>query len=116
MIGIPELVAGGFKLIDDLFTSDEEKEKLDIAKQQIINSLQMAQIETNRQESSHRTIFVAGWRPFIGWVCGIGLCYDFLIRTLVNGILSISHIFCICIFYRILYHRFDCGSIQIKYT
>ncbi len=36
----------------------------------------MAQVELNKVEASHRSVFVAGWRPFIGWVCGLSLgCY-----------------------------------------
>ena len=34
-------------------------------------------------EAKHRTIFVAGWRPFIGWVCGIALAYNFIIRDML---------------------------------
>lgn len=33
----------------------------------------MVQTEINKIEASHRSIFVAGWRPFIGWVAGIGI-------------------------------------------
>jgi len=32
--------------------------------------------------NSHRTLFVAGWRPFIGWICGVALAYNFVIRDL----------------------------------
>ena len=36
----------------------------------------------NEIEAGHRTVFVAGWRPFIGWVCGVALAYNFVIRDL----------------------------------
>jgi len=38
------------------------------------------QTEITKIEAQHRTIFVAGWRPFIGWVCGLGLANTFLIN------------------------------------
>ena len=41
------------------------------------------QSEINKVEAQHRTIFVAGWRPFIGWVCGVALAYNFVIRDLL---------------------------------
>lgn len=41
------------------------------------------QAEINKQEAMHRTIFVAGWRPFIGWVCGVALAYNFVLRDLL---------------------------------
>ncbi len=39
--------------------------------------------EINKIEAQHRTIFVAGWRPFIGWVCGVALAYNFVLRDLL---------------------------------
>ena len=41
------------------------------------------QAEINKVESRHRTVFVAGWRPFIGWVCGFALAYNFVLRDLL---------------------------------
>lgn len=41
------------------------------------------QSEINKMEAQHRSIFVAGWRPFIGWICGIALAYNFIIRDLI---------------------------------
>jgi len=41
------------------------------------------QAEINKMEAQHRTIFVAGWRPFIGWVCGVALAYNFVLRDML---------------------------------
>ena len=41
------------------------------------------QSEINKVEAQHRTIFVAGWRPFIVWVCGVALAYNFVLRDLL---------------------------------
>ncbi len=41
------------------------------------------QNEVNKIEAQHRSIFVAGWRPFIGWVCGVALLYNFILRDLI---------------------------------
>lgn len=38
----------------------------------------MAQLRINQQEAAHDSIFVAGWRPFIGWVCGVSLAWQFI--------------------------------------
>ena len=43
----------------------------------------MAQVETNKVEAAHRSIFVAGWRPFIGWTCGISLAWHFVLSPVV---------------------------------
>jgi len=44
----------------------------------------MAQVELNKVEAGHRSIFVAGWRPFIGWVCGLGLLNAFLLNPWID--------------------------------
>lgn len=36
--------------------------------------------DTNKVEAAHTSIFVSGWRPFIGWVCGAALCFQYLVR------------------------------------
>ena len=46
----------------------------------------MAQVELNKVEASHRSMFVAGWRPFIGWVCGLGLANAFLINPWIEWV------------------------------
>lgn len=34
----------------------------------------------NQNEANHRSIFVAGWRPFIGWVCGFAFAYHYILQ------------------------------------
>jgi len=41
------------------------------------------QLEVNKVEAAHKSLFVAGWRPFIGWVSGIGLLYSVLISPIL---------------------------------
>ena len=41
--------------------------------------LAKGQLEINKAEAQHKSIFVAGWRPFIGWTCGIALCWHFVL-------------------------------------
>ena len=73
-------------VVDKLFTSDEER----LDKQALLTRLAMepglAQVELNKVEAAHRSIFVAGWRPFIGWVCGTGLGFVFLVNPLIQWI------------------------------
>ena len=42
----------------------------------------MGQIEINKAEASHRSVFVAGWRPFVGWTCGVALAWHFVLAPL----------------------------------
>jgi|TARA_X000001036_G_scaffold139619_4_gene132396 hypothetical protein len=52
------------------------------------NELISLQTKINEIEAGHRSIFVAGWRPFIGWICGIALAYNFIVRDLFIWILK----------------------------
>ena len=71
-------------VLDELFTSEDEKLDKELLKQRLAQAPHLAQAEINKLEAQHRSIFVAGWRPFIGWVCGIGLAYTFLINPLIQ--------------------------------
>ena len=42
------------------------------------------QLEINKTEASHKSVFVAGWRPFVGWVCGFGLLYATIIEPIMR--------------------------------
>ncbi|TNE60813.1 MAG: hypothetical protein EP335_17390 [Alphaproteobacteria bacterium] len=42
----------------------------------------LGQMEINKAEAAHPSIFVAGWRPFVGWVCGAALAWQFIGRDL----------------------------------
>jgi hypothetical protein len=42
-----------------------------------------SQIEVNREEAKSSSLFIAGWRPFIGWTCGVALAYTYILVPLV---------------------------------
>ena len=54
-------------------TTMAEKHALELAK---------GQLEINKAEAQHKSLFVAGWRPFIGWTCGIALAWHFVLAPL----------------------------------
>lgn len=43
-----------------------------------------SQIEVNKAEASNANLFVSGWRPFVGWICGLALASEFIIGPLVT--------------------------------
>ncbi len=77
-------------LLDTLFTSDEERLDKKAVLARIVSQPNVVQSEIGKIEATHKSIFVAGWRPFIGWVCGAALAYNFIIRELVIWSLAIS--------------------------
>ncbi len=77
-------------VFDQLFTSDEEREQARQIMEKIRQKPMILQTEINKIEAAHRSIFVAGWRPFIGWVCGIGFLWAFLLHPLFEWGLVLS--------------------------
>ena len=45
--------------------------------------LAMSQIEVNKAEAASGSIFKGGWRPFIGWVCGLAFAYHFILQPIL---------------------------------
>jgi len=74
-------------VLDKLFTSKEEKLTKEEAIKRLTQAPQMAQTEINKIEAQHRSLFVAGWRPFIGWVCGFNLLYLVFLRDFISSLL-----------------------------
>ena len=47
------------------------------------------QAEINKLEAQHSSIFVAGWRPYIGWVCGMAIAWAFLVAPMLSWLLPV---------------------------
>ncbi len=43
----------------------------------------LAQVEVNKAEAQHRSVFVSGWRPFVGWVTAVALAWHFVISPFI---------------------------------
>jgi hypothetical protein len=69
--------------IDD-FTLDKAE------KAELIQEINKAQLEVNKVEAGHTSLFVAGWRPFVGWTCGVALCYHFVLQPFLVFLLYSS--------------------------
>jgi hypothetical protein len=87
----------GFDLIKtglDKFFPDADTElkgKLAEAASEINNAyqLQLSQLEINKVEAGSASLFVAGWRPAIGWVCGVSLLYAALVEPIARFIATV---------------------------
>lgn len=90
-MALPALALGGIvstvaSLIDDLHTSDKERldaeielRKLGIEEAKIEAELVRGQQTINQTEAQHASLFVAGWRPAIGWIGALALAYQFVL-------------------------------------
>lgn len=82
-----EAVVGG---LDGLFTSDDERLTHAEVMERIQQEPDKSQNAVNAIEARHRSVFVAGWRPFIGWVCGLALAYQFLLHPLLAWVVTVA--------------------------
>jgi len=48
------------------------------------------QLKVNAVEAGHQNIFVSGWRPFIGWVCGTAMAFNFIMFPLAAAVFSLT--------------------------
>ena len=79
-------------LLDKFIEDKDQKNKLaheiaTMAEKQMHEQV-MAQLEVNKAEAQHRSIFVAGWRPFIGWTCGVALMAHFVLFPATDFIVA----------------------------
>lgn len=72
------------RVIPDKNARAAAKEELERAGQAGELDLLIGQLEINKVEAAHKSIFVAGWRPFIGWVCGAGLAYNVILHPFLS--------------------------------
>ena len=86
------IVDGLAKGLDELFTSDEEREAAKLKLATLMQQPHILQAVANIEGAKHRSVFVAGWRPAIGWVAALGLGYQFLVLPfagLINAYLKL---------------------------
>jgi len=85
LIGIGSIIEGVGKVADSLYTTDKERaemaleeRKLSLEEKKIDQATDLAQVDINKIEAASTSVFVAGWRPAVGWVGVLGLSYQFL--------------------------------------
>lgn len=90
LLKIDDIIKGVGQIADDLFTSDEERLKIALQEKEINASLVQGQLAINAKEATHSSVFVAGWRPFIGWIGGLALAYQFILYPLLVWIWALG--------------------------
>lgn len=89
------------KLIDKIIPDPQAaaKAKLDLLKEENIQTLEefklslqgdSEQNDVNKIEASSSSIFVSGWRPFIGWVCGVAFAYHYVLQPCLAFLIAAS--------------------------
>lgn len=88
-IAIEKIWPDPAKRASELRKLEELRQRGDAA---VINAhvkLMVGQMEINSSEAKHKSIFVAGWRPFVGWTCGLALAYVSLIEPFMRFVATV---------------------------
>ena len=79
---IEALIAPVTSLLDKFIPDADERNRLahEIAtmSERHAHELAKGQIEINKISAAHKSMFVAGWRPFVGWSCGVAMAWHFV--------------------------------------
>lgn len=81
--GVVDVAKGIGEVVDKFVETADEKRAWEAIKLKMAQEPQLAQIEINKLEAQHRTVFVAGWRPAIGWICATALAWNFIIQPIM---------------------------------
>lgn len=77
-------------VFEKLCNTEEERHQAKLLLEKLNQRPAALQVALNKIESKHQSLFVAGWRPFIGWVCGLGLANTFIINPLLQWFCGIA--------------------------
>ena len=76
LLGVGAIIESVGKVAGDLITTEKERRQLDLEEKKIDQATDLAQIEVNKVEAASSSVFVAGWRPAIGWIGAAALAYQ----------------------------------------
>jgi len=78
------------KRAEELYKLEKLKQEGDLAKLQAEVSLMLGQIEINKTEAQHPSVFVAGWRPAVGWVGASAFAYSTIIEPFMRFVATVN--------------------------
>ena len=87
------LIGPATNLLDKFIEDKDQKAKLahELATMadKMAHEQNLAQIAVNKEEAASGSLFKGGWRPFIGWVCGIAFFYHFVLNPIILFVIAI---------------------------
>ena len=93
---IDKLIGPVTSLLDKFVEDKDQKAKLahEVATmaQRHAQEIAKAQLEVNKAEAQHKSLFVSGWRPAVGWCCVFGMMGNFMVIPFTNFVLALLKI------------------------
>jgi hypothetical protein len=88
--GVIEGAKGIAGIVDQFMETPDEKRAAEIVNRKLQQRPDELQIEINKAEAGHRSLFVAGWRPAVGWSCVFALVYGWIAQPIAEFIIVIA--------------------------
>lgn len=84
------IAEGVFGIVGKLVKDKDLAQRLNHELGMVVHQETMAQLAVNEKEAQHKSIFVAGWRPFTGWVCGVTLLYATMLQSIIKTVIALA--------------------------
>lgn len=81
--GIDDAVSAALQVLNKFVPDPEAKAKFESELRNSLQAWDKSQTDVNAIEAANSSLFVSGWRPFIGWVCGAALAYQYVAAPLI---------------------------------
>lgn len=82
--GAVEIASGIGGVVDKFMETPDEKRAAEIVMAKLENNKHALQTEINKIEAGHRSLFIAGWRPAVGWICVFALAWNWILFPLLQ--------------------------------
>ena len=88
--GLDSAIAAGLKVLDKFIPDPEARVRAEEELRSALLVWDGQQAEVKRSEAQHASVFVAGWRPFVGWTCGAAFAYHYVLQPLFLFLASLA--------------------------
>lgn len=78
------VMEGVLRFIPDKGERARAKEQFEGQMLAAMTGLVQGQLEINKVEAQHKSLFVAGWRPGVGWICAVALGWNFILQPIMT--------------------------------
>ena len=93
---LANLIGPATQLLDKFIEDKDQKaalaHEISTMAERHAQELAKGQIEVNKMEASSSSMFVAGWRPAVGWICALGFASNFILIPMANFALALASI------------------------
>ena len=88
-MGLLKKILGGSDIVRDIGDAIDKNITNDEERMDAHRKWDELQTQVNLEEAKHRSVFIAGWRPFLGWSFSIGISLHVVIMPMVQWVLLV---------------------------